>query len=206
MVQKIGLFGGSFNPIHNGHLIVARSVAETLQLDRVVILPSRTPPHKSEDRSLAAGDHRAAMAKLAIEGEPGFEFSDHDLTCDGPSYTLNTIAHFRQAASLHAEIFWIIGADSLLELHTWHRVRDLAGACRIVTAARRGFDPGGLDQLSEVLDSPALDQLLADVLETPHIDISSTGIRRRALQGKSLRYLVPEPVLEYIARNGLYTD
>ena len=204
MGERIGLFGGSYNPIHNGHLIVARSVLETLRLDRILILPSRTPPHKTEDTSLAPAADRAAMANLAIKDEPGFDFSDHDLTCEGPSYTLNTISHFRALAGPEAELFWIVGADSLLELHTWYRVSDLAASCRIVTAVRPGFTPGQLPDLRRMLDADTVDRLLADVLETPNIDISSTDIRRRVAEGKSIRYLVPEPVEAYIHKHGLY--
>ena len=203
MPQRIALFGGSFNPVHHGHLIIARSMAEVLAFDRVVLLPSRNPPHKTTE-PLAAANHRAAMVKRAVQGEGLFDFSDHDLTCSGPSYTVKTVAHFREAYPEGTELFWIIGADSLLELHTWYQPGEIARMCRIVTAARPGCEVRQVPELSKLLDKRAVKRLLADVLETPHIDISSTDIRRRVAEGKSIRYLVPETVERYIIDHGLY--
>ena len=137
MAERIALYGGSFNPIHSGHLIIARAVAEQLDLTRVILLPSKHPPHKQAEALLDAA-HRAEMVRLAIPDEPLFEFSDFDLTRDGPSYTVETVAHFRKSLGAAVELFWIIGADSLAELSTWHRVCDLVDTCRIITAARPG--------------------------------------------------------------------
>jgi len=205
MAQRVGLFGGSFNPIHNGHLIVARAVAERMTLDHVILLPSARPPHKG-DRKLLDGEHRAALVKLAIDGEPLFEFSDFDLTRDGPSYTIDTVMHFCQVLGSQAELHWIIGADSLSELTTWHRVRDLVEACRIVTAARPGWDAIDWTPLRAMLSDAQVAALQAGVLPTPRIDISSTDIRRRVREGRSIRYLVPEPVWSYIDRYALYRE
>ncbi|MHC4091001.1 MAG: nicotinate-nicotinamide nucleotide adenylyltransferase, partial [Planctomycetota bacterium] len=111
MSQRIALFGGSFNPIHMGHLIVARSVGEQLRLERIIVLPSATPPHKTA-AALLDPKHRAAMVELAIAGEPLLEFSDYDLNREGPSYTVETVAHFREELGLDVLLHWIIGADS----------------------------------------------------------------------------------------------
>jgi nicotinate-nucleotide adenylyltransferase len=205
MAQRVGLFGGSFNPIHNGHLIVARAVAERLKLDHVILLPSARPPHKG-DRKLLDGENRAALVKLAIIDEPLFEFSDFDLTREGPSYTIDTVMHFRESLGPQAALHWIIGADSLSELTTWHRVRDLVDACRIVTAARPGWDTMDWAPFRAMLSDAQVAAIQAGVLPTPRIDISSTDIRRRVREGRSIRYLVPDIVRSYIETNDLYRD
>ncbi len=202
MSQRIALYGGSFNPIHNGHLIIARALAETLEIDRVVLLPSRTPPHKL-GKQLTPAEHRAAMVNLAIENEPLFELSDHDLNCDGPSYTVKTIAHFHGLYPQDTEILWIVGADSLLELHTWYQVDKLIASCRVVTAARPGSKITDLPELTRIVGEESVKQLLADVVPAPHIDISSTDIRRRLSQGLSIQYLVPDKVAAYIEKNNI---
>lgn len=205
MSQRLGLYGGSFNPIHLGHLIVARSVAETLDLARVVFLPSATPPHKDSDALVEAG-HRVEMVKLAIAGESAFEFSDHDLTCTGPSYTVETVAHFKRELSAGDELLWIIGADSLAELDTWYRVGDLVDSCRVVTAARPGWEQPDLAGLTAKLSAQQIARLRDGILETPRIDISATDIRARVAAGRSIRNLVPESVRLYIEMFGLYRN
>ena len=205
MARRIGLFGGSFNPIHCGHLIVARAVAETLRLESVLLLPSARPPHKP---GLSADDaaHAAEMVKLAIAHERLFEFSGFDLTRPGPTYTIDTVDHFAREFGPDAELFWIIGADSLRDLPTWHRVSELADACTIVTAARAGTPAPDLSALRGILNPEQLEKLRGGVLSTPRIDISSSDIRRRAQQGLSTRYLVPDAVGTYIESNRLYLD
>lgn len=203
MAERIGLYGGSFNPIHCGHLIVARSIRERLDLGRVIFLPSRRPPHKA-DEGLAAVEHRSEMVRRAITSEPGFEFSDYDLTRDGPCYTIDTVAYFRGRIAKGVELFWIIGGDSLAELPTWRRARELVDACRIVTVARPGV--GGVDweALGKLFDDVQVKRLRGGVVDTPLIDISSTDIRCRIRDGRSIRYLVPDCVRDYINEHGLY--
>lgn len=203
MGQRIALYGGCFDPIHHGHLIVARAVAERLDIGRVVLLPTADPPHKRAV-SLTPAAHRAEMIRLAIRGEGLFELSDYDLTRPGPTYTLDTVRHFRTMLGAAAEMFWIIGADSLAELPTWHRVAELVDACRIVTACRPGWEAPDLSGLRKLLSGPQLARLTADIVETPRIDISATDIRRRVAAGWSIRYLVPDAVAAYIAQHGLY--
>ncbi|HUU82619.1 MAG TPA: nicotinate-nucleotide adenylyltransferase [Phycisphaerae bacterium] len=203
MPQRIALFGGSFDPIHLGHLIIARSVVERLDLDRIIFLPSATPPHKMA-AVLASPQHRAAMVRLAIADEPIFDFSDYDLLRDGPTYTVETIAHFRADLGADAELYWLIGADSLPELTTWYRARDLIDSCHIVTAARPGWERIDFNALRPHFNDNQIARLEADILETPRIDISSTNIRSRAAAGKSVRFLVPESVHQYIVEHDLY--
>jgi nicotinate-nucleotide adenylyltransferase len=201
----IGLFGGSFNPIHNGHLIVACAIAERLDLQRVLFLPSANPPHKA-DETLLDPAHRAAMVKLAVADEPRFELSDFDLTRQGLSYTIDTVTHFRKRLGPETRLHWIIGTDSLAELSAWSRVSKLVDACRIITAARAGWEQGTWNELHRVLSEAQIDKLKDGVLETPIIEISSTDIRSRIRRGLSIRFLVPEAVRTYIEERGLYLD
>ena len=195
MSGRIGLYGGSFNPIHCGHLIVVRAVAEQLDLGRVIFLPSARPPHKA-DEALLDYRHRAEMVKLAIADEPRFEFSDFDLARKGLSYTIDTVAHFRRLLGPDAALHWIIGADSLAELTTWSRVSSLVDACRIVTAVRAGWEQIAWDELRETLSAAQVANLQSSVLETPVVEVSSTDIR----------YLVPDCVRSYIGRHALYRN
>jgi len=202
VADTIALFGGSFNPIHHGHLIVARAFVEQLQLDRLIFLPSAQPPHKPS-ASLASADDRLEMVRLAIQGEPGFECDEHDLR-DGPSYTIDTVAHFRLALGMDIILYWVIGSDSLAELTTWYRVRALVDSCRIVTAVRPGWENIDWGQLRSRLSEEQIAMLQTGIFETPRIDISSTEIRRRVREGKSIRYLVPDSVRELIGDRGVY--
>ena len=203
MGRRIALLGGSFDPVHHGHLIVARAVAEAVGIDQVVLLPAGQAPHKPNG-AVASGADRAAMVRLAVEGDGLFAVSDYDLNRDGPCYTVQTVQHFRDELDAHDELIWIIGGDSLLELHEWYQPGRIASLCRIVTAARSGFDPGGLDKLRDAVDPDAFEQIKRDILETPRIDISATQIRRRVAEGQSIRNLTPTAVAEYIAAHSLY--
>ena len=203
MMQRVALYGGSFNPIHVGHLISARAIAEHLGLDRVIFLPSARPPHKPASEALDSM-HRAEMVKLAIEGEPGFEFSDYDLTRSGPTYTIDTVRHFSNLLGAQTTLYWIIGADSLPELGTWHRIHELLDSCTMITAMRPGIPVPDVQSLRSALGDERLARLLSGRVCTPAIEISSTDIRDRVRRGRSVRYSVPHSVLEYIHRHGLY--
>jgi len=203
MTRRLGLLGGSFDPIHFGHLITARAVAERMNLDRVLFIPAPMPPHKRGNK-LTSVEHRLAMIRLAIDGDPLFEASDIETRRPGPSFTIDTIAALRAELGDSAELFWIIGADSLPELATWHRVADLVAAVRIVAASRPGWSAPDLSALERAIGRPALDRLLADRCPTPEIDISATNIRERIGMGRSVRYLTTNAVMTYIQQNHLY--
>ena len=155
-------------------------------------------------RSRDVGDARIAQVKRAIDGEPGFVLSDYDLTRPGPVFTVDTVARFADALGRDVSLFWLIGADSLAELTTWHRVSALADSCQIVTASRPGSDQPDFDLLRSKLTDRQVDALRRHVLQTPRIDIRSTEIRQRRRTGRSIRYLVPEAVAEYIEQHRLY--
>lgn len=203
MSRGVALYGGSFNPIHHGHLIVARAMAEQRRLDRIIFLPSATPPHK-QDETLADPVHRAAMVALAIENEPRFEMSDFDLTRTGPSYTIDTVDHFRGTLGDDVPLRWIIGADSLNDLTSWHKVGALVDNCQLLTAVRGGSETIDWETLRDTLSESQVEKLRNGVIKTPRIDISSTDIRHRAEQGESIRYLVPEVVDQYIQAHAIY--
>jgi nicotinate-nucleotide adenylyltransferase len=203
MSERIGLFGGSFNPIHCGHLIVARAVAEQRSLSRVIFLPTAQPPHKPAG-DLAEGRHRLEMIRLAIAGETLFEMSDYDLIRTGPTYTLDTVRHFTSLLGPAVQLHWIIGYDSLAELRAWYRVWELVEMCTILTAARGGVDAVPWDSLRSVLTEDQTERLRQGILRTPSVEISSTDIRGRVRRGLSIRYLVPDAVGAYIEKNHLY--
>lgn len=201
--QRIALFGGSFDPVHIGHLICARAVREQAGLDRVIFIPARQPPHKP-GRALAPATDRLEMLRLAIASEDGFDVSDHELTRPGPSYTLYTVEHFQRLLGEAAEVFWIIGSDSVPELPTWHRIDELLQRCVMLVARRPGWDPRCLDELRSRLNPAHVERLARHVLPTPVIDVSATDIRRRIAEGRSIRYLTPEAVIDYIRSRSLY--
>jgi nicotinate-nucleotide adenylyltransferase len=197
------LFGGSFDPIHHGHLIISRFVAEHLGAERVILIPAARPPHKP-GRVLTPGEQRLELCRLAVEGEALFEVSDWELTQAGPNYTLHTVRHFAEIMPAGTELFWLVGMDSLAELGSWYRVHELVEACTIVTAGRPGFENPDLSALAQALTPQQIEKLRRHIIAIPLIDISATEIRARARMGRSVRYLVPEPVAAYVAQRGLY--
>jgi nicotinate-nucleotide adenylyltransferase len=197
------LFGGSFDPVHLGHLIVSRAVAERLGIERIMLVPSARPPHK-QDRALAPAAERLALCRLAVEGDPLFDVSDWELRQAGVSYTLETVRHFRAGLPAGSGLYWLVGMDSLMELGTWYRAGELVEACTIVTAVRPGYEDPDLARLRAVLRPDQIDKLARHIVPTPRIDISSTEIRARLAAGRSIRFLVPEPVRRYIAEHRLY--
>ena len=205
MGAGIGLFGGTFNPVHIGHLTIARAVFEHLNLERMVLIPSANPPHKGP-LGVADAEDRLAMLRLAVTDEPGFDISSCEIERPGPSYTIDTVITFRRELGDQADLHWLIGADSLSELASWHRVDELVGMCRIVTAARPGWESLDLSALAERVGEREVGRLRDGILPTPRIDISASEVRRRVRGGQSVRWLVPTAVAQYIDRLGLYRE
>jgi len=194
---KIGIIGGTFDPIHIGHLIIAEDARFRLSLDKVLFVPAGHPPHKP-DKPISDVRHRAAMVEAAIEGNPDFELFRFEIDSPKPSYTVYTLEALLDIYK-GAELFFIMGADSLAEITTWHNPDRIVQLCRIVAAERFGFDREKvLGALPESYRGSVI------FLDTPIVEISSTEIRRRAASGESFRYLVPKGVEEYIMRNALY--
>lgn len=195
MGVRILYFGGSFNPIHHGHLICARSAAERGGFETVVLIPSRQPPHKPGITDLADASDRLEMCRRACA--TGFEVSDVELRRTGPSYTLDTARELSRTTG-GGKIAWLIGADMLNFLPKWHRPTELLQEVHFVIMARPGwqFDWNNLPSDYRVLEQ--------NVVQTPLIDISSTEIRRRIGRGLSIDYLTPPAVVEYIRSRKLY--
>ena len=200
-MNKLGLFGGSFDPIHNGHLHIAHAFADELALDSVIFLPAGDPYHKNATSASAA--QRLAMVEAAIEGDSRFAASDVDMVRDGATYSVDTVQIFRQHFA-GAELWWLMGMDSLLQLHTWKNWRTFARLTHIAVAARAGQSlnhapPELCDWLGEALQQGSL-----KILSAPLLDISSSAIRRRVAAGQSIADDVPEAVARLIERWGLY--
>jgi len=201
--MKIGLYGGSFDPIHRGHLDPIRAARRALGLDRVVYLPTGRPPHKP-DRRFAPAAARHAMVEMALLHEEGLYASAFELAEDRPSYTVETVEHFRRAWP-GAELFVIVGSDSFAELDTWRRWRDLIELARFAVLARPGH---GLDEALAGL-APELLELLesgrARQIDNPPVDVSSTELRRLCAAGRELPGdKVPKLVIDYVVKYGLY--
>ncbi len=192
MTERIGLFGGTFDPVHNAHLALAREALATLSLVELRWIPAGQPWQKA--RALTAAQHREAMLGLAIGGEPRFVLDRRELLRQGPSYTLDTVREV-QAERPGATCFLIIGADQYAGLHTWHGWQELLGRVVLAVANRPGFAP---PVNAEVLRHRHRSVPL------PMLDISSTEIRRRVARGGEISELVPPEVARYIAQNGLY--
>ena len=199
----IVLFGGTFDPIHHAHLIVARAAAETLQARKVILIPAAQPPHK-DSHALTPAEHRLEMVRLATAGESLFEVSDCELQRSGPSYSLDTVRHFRRLYGPNVLLYWLIGADSVKELPGWHQIKKLAEECTLVTAARPGVKLDRLDPLAGILSPAQLSRFREYIIETPLLDICATDIRLRVAAGLTISFLTPTLVQNYIARQKLY--
>ncbi len=199
---KIGLLGGTFNPVHLGHLVAAQDARELFGLDHIWFLPCSRSPLKG-GVTLADGSHRLAMLRLALEGNPWASVCDIELKRGGVSYTVETI---RELNRLHpeAEFTFIVGTDSLRELHQWREIGTLLGLCRFIAIGRPGWSPESILAESLRLPAPWPERLLAQVRTGHGIGISSTEIRERASRRQSLRYLVPDAVSAYITQQALY--
>lgn len=189
--RKIGILGGTFNPIHLGHLLIAQDALEFVRLDEVIFIPSATPPHKPLGGDVAAA-HRLAMVKLAITGDRRFRADDLEIRRGGRSYSIDTVMELRDRYPA-VEFHFIIGVDSLNELHLWREAGRLAKLCRFVAVARPGFTP-----------KCRLAGVRYRLLEAHPCGIASRTIRERIAGKKSIRYLVPEAVRNYIQRKRLY--
>jgi len=200
MAIPVGLLGGSFNPVHWGHLILAQDARELFHLDRVIFMPCYRSPHKREDPDLAPAPDRLEMLRLAVRRLPWAEVWDLEVQRGGISYTVETVEALR---ILHPDwdLHLIIGSDSLRDLPRWHQVDRLLSLCRPVVLARPGYEP---ESLLQMLPVPWADRLKGFVQVGHLIGISSTEIRQRAAEGREIGVLMPHEAAEYLIRRNLY--
>jgi len=218
LTQRLGILGGTFNPIHLGHLAAAEEVRDRLKLEKVIFIPSFIPPHKSEE-DMPSAVQRQEMVRLAIKGNPHFTVSDMEIRRGGRSYTVDTLEMLRQA-HIGAELYFITGLDSFLDIRTWKEWERLLTLCSFVVLSREGCRFRDITKL-EFLIAPEQDLAALDgrereqaVIRTgnirvhlervPFYDISSTDIRMRIRRGHSIKYHLPEAVEHYIIENKLY--
>ena len=190
----LGIMGGTFDPIHTGHLLLAQSLKEQLALDRVLFVPAADPPHKdSRDGCLIPVEDRWAMVCAALDGVPWFEPCRIEIDRPGKSYTVDTLRQLRREYP-DSELFLLLGADNVVELDTWYDPEGIFELCTVVAGSRTGPPPSSDSRLA----------LRVTRIDTPGIDISSTGIRERVRAGRTIRWLVPDPVESYIREKRLY--
>lgn len=198
-MKKYGIFGGSFNPIHYGHLMICEYIKEEMGLDKVIFIPTGNPPHK--DLGVSAED-RYEMVRLAISPNPDFEISDIETTRVKLSYTVDTIRELKKIYK-EEKLYFLIGLDSLFQLKTWKKIGDLSQEIEFVVALRPGYiDKEEINNEIDFLRDNFGTKI--NLIKTPLYEISSTDLRDRIHEGKSLRYLIPKKVLDYIEESGFY--
>jgi nicotinate-nucleotide adenylyltransferase len=202
--DRVGVLGGSFDPVHNGHLAVARTARDRHELCRVIFVPARHQPHKP-DPPEAPDKARMEMLRLATRDEPAFEVSDCELRRAEKSYTIDTVRELRAQLGTETEIFFIVGSDSVPDLPDWKEARTLLDLCTFVVAARPHWPLVALDDLTDRLGRKRVARLRANAIRETHSPVSATAVRERVAAGRSIRGLVPEAVARYIAENKLYT-
>lgn len=193
--MKVCLFGGTFDPPHVGHLIIAETIKESEGFDKMIFVPALLPPHK-DDTPLSSVEDRLEMLRLSLGNDPDLEVSRVEIQRGGVSYTIDTVREVKRRYGLDRQhITFLMGSDSLVEFHTWKNYKAILRECRVLVASRPGFRPSRIPPhiLSQVRFA-----------NMPQIEISSSLIRKRVRKGLTIRYMVPEPVRTYIFRNRLY--
>jgi nicotinate-nucleotide adenylyltransferase len=196
--EAVGIMGGTFDPVHFGHLTAAEEARLRFGLARVVFVPNGQPPHK-KDYPVTPAEDRYAMVVLATASNPAFDASRVEIDRPGPSYAVDTVQALRERLGPEVRLYFITGADAILEILTWREPEELARSCEFIAVTRPGYD---MRRLERELSASLLER--THVLPVPGVDISSTELRRRAGVGESLRYLTQESVVRYIAAHRLY--
>jgi len=208
----VGLLGGTFDPIHNGHLQLAEAAKSSCGMVRVFLIPAALPPHKKQE-AVSAGDHRLAMLRETLVDHESIDVCTVEMDRNGPSYTFDTLKQFKDEYEAKFELYFIIGCDAFLEIETWYRWQDLLRSTNFIVAVRKHYNLSDVkallsrNGLKECLETGLRWQGTANhilLLDTSIDDISSTEVRRRIRSGQSWRHLVPEKVSAYIDRHGLY--
>ncbi|MBP2649641.1 MAG: nadD [Firmicutes bacterium] len=198
--QKTGIMGGTFDPIHVGHLVTAEAVRIEYGLDKVLFIPAGNPPHK-QDTGVTPAIHRYIMTVMATYSNPHFFVSPIEIDRAGPSYTIDTIRALNTQYGEQTDFYFITGADAVVDLPTWENIDEILNLCNFIAAARPGCD-GDLDKVINYFGEKGRRRIFR--LATPELEISATDIRERVKQGRSIKYIVPESVESYIHKEGLY--
>ena len=201
MASKRGILGGSFDPVHVGHLRIAEEARLALGLDGVTFVPAGLQWMKKGTEAAPATD-RLEMVRLATEGNDGFDVSDVEIRRPGPSYSVDTLREFRQTLGSEADLYFILGQDAFADLHLWSRPAELTALCRFAVMPRVDGPAVDLRRMDEHVPGVSGRAVLLD--DAPRIEVSSSELRARLGRGESIRYLVPDAVADYIARRGLY--
>jgi len=203
-VKRLGLMGGTFDPVHLGHLVTAEAALTGFKLDKVLFIPSGQPPHKTQ-KAVTPKEKRWLMTELAIVANPFFEVSPVEIHRSGFSYSADTVNYFRGVVNSDCELYFITGADAIMEIITWKKLDELFAGCTLIAATRPGFQQRTMkERLEDVLIPEYLEKIIS--IEVPAMAISSTDIRERVADGRSIKYLVPETVEQFIYKQGLYAD
>ena len=202
--KRIGILGGTFNPLHMGHLIMAEEVCKHHHLSKVIFIPAYIPPHKSTE-NLADALHRYQMVKEAISGNEIFEVSDFEIKREMKSYTIDTVQDLLRLYGKDSEVYLIMGADSLNELELWKDIKRLSQLCHFVIVNRPGFSTEASPRLTELIGDDNIVDIEKLRIEIEPVGISSTDIRKRLKEGTEIKGLVPECVEAYIKKHGLYS-
>ena len=205
-LKRFGVFGGSFDPVHVGHLSVAQQVFNALRLEKVILLPAATPPHKRDGRELAPAADRLAMCELAVFNMHGLEASDFELRKNGVSYTVETARVLRQAYGPAAQIYFLVGSDSLAELPHWYEVRELLSLLdfAVVERPEAPFKDSLWELIRNALGPKAEKQLRRGVVPVERVDVSSTLVRQLLRRGERIPGYLRRDVEDYIRHKGLY--
>ena len=192
--MKICLFGGTFDPPHIGHLLIAQTVYEAENFDKILFIPAYEPPHKN---NVTPMKHRIEMVKIAISDNPNFEYSDVDIVRKGISYTIDSIVDIKRNYKLtNDEIYYLIGSDSLIDFKNWKDSKEILDECNVIVAIRPGFRPS---------DIPHWILQKVHFANIPRFELSSSKIRSRWVKNLTIRYMVTLPIWEYINENNLYS-
>ena len=198
--HRVGILGGTFDPIHNGHLMMAEAVRDEYEMEKVLFIPAAQPPHK-RGHKISSAEDRYMMTVLATCMNPAFEVSDIEMRREGPSYSIDTVRALLRATGGDSEFFFFAGAAVIREIYTWERIEELLAICPFIAASRPGCRPD-VERTRNLLGDLGVRQI--HLLNTPELEISSTDIRERVAAGRSIKYIVPSEVEHYIYKKGLY--
>ena len=196
--KRIGILGGTFNPIHLGHLMIAEMASEAFDLNRVIFVPAKEPPHKETD--VIDAKYRLEMVRAAVLDNPNFVVSDVEMQREGKSYTIDTLRYFHDVYGPTTEFFFIAGTDTIQKLPTWKYIEELLDMCEFIGAIR----PGATDDIGESIEWFGQRESRIHILEVPEMKLSATELRHRLRHGLSTRYMLPRTVYQYIKEHKIY--